>query len=380
MNISPRSSFEEVVHGLYDHGHPVVRDDMELPRFLANTERSYDPLRKNHDGIGFSIRNMREGGPVVTFASTGTAMPPQSLLLQFNGYMQAQTASMTDKVLIPLRPLLGQFGTMGVGYAHGGRGTESVLTRQGRYTVSDIQTDVEYDLSGLNEWMHGMASRSSVSLPGLPVPSLPTVLMGHSQGGQQIAHVLAHPQRYGFTPDQIRGVILMNSMLLPHSQMMLRTPGFMREIALKSLGSVTRSIITGKGLLFRGQKAFDTFLGEGDPNGVNERRVTENTFPDSGMFFAQTVTTGTSPSLKHANLKGLPISMVISEGDQLMAQELQHNTADYLQSLGADVYVRNIPGKHFSPIVTVSGESRERIEMIMRENATAFAHAFQRVV
>lgn len=363
MSVSTRSSFEEVVDDFYDHDHPVVRDGMELPRLYTNFFNPSEPLRRTYGGMNFSIRNVRGDGPMATFAPTDADILPRSLLLQMNGYMQGPNTSMTDKTLMPLRPLLDEFGTMGIGYAHGRRGTDRVLTQQGRYTVGRIQGDVQRDISRVNEWMQ-----------------VPTVLMGHSMGGQHVAHILACPERYGFTRDQICGVILMNSMLLPHSQSMIRTPGFVREIALKSLGSVTKSIVTGKGVLFRGQKAFDTFLSEGDPNGVNERRVTENTFPDSGMFFAQTLTTGTSPSLKHANLKDLPIAMVISEGDQLMAQELQHGTADYLESLGADVYVRNIPGRHFSPIVTVSGESRERVDMIMHANAAAFTHAFQRVV
>lgn len=344
------------------HGSRLKKDGVTLPQF---SHRDRDP--QYFHGMQFGLMSTKGGGAAIGFESA-TFVDPKAQLFALQGYMQGPAAGVADKIFTPLVPLLKDHHVTGLSYAHGNRGTPNTLTRQGRYTVNDIQRDVSADLRAVNERrVRRVGNR------------LPTVLMGHSQGGQHVAHILANPEQYGLTPDQIRGVILMNSMLLPDSQPMVMTPGFAWNIARKSLGHVAWSIVSGRGLLFRGQKAFDTFVGEGDPNGENERRVTENTFPDSGLFFAQTVTTGTSPSLKDANLRGLPVSVIVSQDDQLMSQQLQHKTADYLDSLGANVQVRDVPGKHFSPIVTFTGEPQERVDAIMAANRQAYEHAFRNI-
>lgn len=343
------------------HGLPLKKDGVALPQFA---DREKGP--QYFHGMQFGLMPTKGGGTAIGFESSAF-VNPKAQLFALQGYMQGPAAGVTDKVFTPLVPLLKEHQVTGLSYAHGNRGTPNTLTRQGRYNVDDIQRDVGADLRAIN----GRRTRRGNRFP--------TVLMGHSQGGQHVAHILANPEQYGLTPDQIRGVILMNSMLLPHSQPMVMTPGFAWNIARKSLHHVAWSIVSGRGLLFRGQKAFDTFVGEGDPNGENERRVTENTFPDSGLFFAQTVTTGTSPSLKDANLRGLPVSMIVSEDDQLMSQALQHRSADYLSSLGADVQVHDVPGKHFSPIVTFTGEPQERVDAVMAANRRAYEHAFQNI-
>ncbi len=350
--------YEDVVDQLQDSGHPVEKGGFQLPRLRMKSI--------SHRGMDLRALRVATGSAVATFGPDYISYPPLHLLLGANGYMQPPTGFLTDKFLIPAQEFMKKYLVHGAGYAHGRRGTAEVMTRQGRYSVGHIQDDVAEDTKAIIEWLQIRAVR--------PVP---TVLMGHSQGGQHVAHQLADPEKYGLKRDQIRGVVLINSMLLPHSQQMLLTPGFFKEIALSSLGRVAGSMITGKGLLFRGQKAFDAFVGEGDPNGKNERRITEGTYPDSGMFFTQTVTTGTSPSLKDARLKGLPVSIIVSEDDQLMGKNLQYKTADYLDSFGADVRIMDVPGKHLSPLMTHTGESPERVELIMDQHRQALAHAFQ---
>lgn len=376
MSLSARTSphdldlpFEDLADDFHDHDHPVKADGSELPRFFH--DRALDSMAgfhtppRYHRRMSFWLEKTADGGAAFDFRPLATGYAPQSRILFFQGYMQGPLAGIADKVLDPLMPFMNDHRTRGLSYAHGNRGTSRVLTRQGRSSVQDIQDDIATDLQGINARCkrdHG---------------DLPTILMGHSQGGQHVAHILKDPKRYGFTEDQIRGVILMNPMLLPHSQTMLATPGFLTDIALRSLGSVAASLCTGKGILFRGKKAFDAFLGEGDPDGKAERRITECTFPDSGAFFVQSLTTGTSPSLKDARIQGLPISMVVSQDDQLMGQTLQHKTADYLASLGAKVHLENVPGKHFAPIVTHTGEGRDRVDATMAANRRAYAHVFQ---
>ncbi len=360
------SSFEDVSDGLYEaRPLPVGNGDFSVRKFHPDTP-SY-----THDGFRLSARFLPTTGSAVgTFlpARCSPTLTPQTLLLGANGYMQPPTGLLMDKFLKPAITPMNSLLMRGVSYAHGKRGTSDVLTRQGRYTVDDIQDDIAADIQSIMQWMNGHRETP-----------IPTVLLGHSQGAQHVAYQLENPGRYGLTRDQIRGVVLMNPMLFPHSQAMLMTPGFLTDIALRSLGRVAGSMITGKGLLFRGQKAFDAFVGAGDPNGKNERRVTEGTYPDSGMFFAQTLTSGTSPSLANAPLRELPISMIISKDDQLMSRDLQHKTADHLSSLGANVRVFDVPGKHFSPLVTVTGESQEDVKAIMDANLQALQHACSRV-
>ncbi|MFA7277645.1 MAG: alpha/beta fold hydrolase [Candidatus Gracilibacteria bacterium] len=369
MSLTPYSRFEDLAEDLYDLDDPIEKDGMSLPRLRYDEKEPIDSPVLVHDNIEFGFVPTARGGAAIGFSSYRTIMP-SAQLISLQGYMQGPAVGITDKAIKPLLPFLHEQDVVGLSYAHGNRGTSNVLTRQGRYTVGDIQEDVAADLRQFNTQVTPDRSKN-----------LPVVLMGHSQGGQHVAHILANPEKYGLTRDRIRGVVLMNSMLLPHSQPMIMTPGFAWDIARKSLGQVAWSMVrpSGRGLLFRGQQAFDAFVGEGSPEGVNERRVTDFSFPDSGLFFTQTITTGTSPSLKDANLKGLPVAVISSNDDQLMSQELQHKTAEYLESLGADVHVHDIPGKHFSPIVTVTEEPQDRAEHIMRENGRAYQHAFRNI-
>ncbi len=366
LNTTP---LEDIAHDLYDHANPVTKDGFSLPRFHSNPNNPQKPVSRYLEGNQFSTRQTPTQVPYVTFAPDSVGDRPQSLLLQLNGYMQPSTGNITDKALLQNLPVMRALGMLGIGYAQGNRGGKNVLTRNGRYTVGHIQNDVGSDISDILDVTQTAAGRE-----------LPVFLWGHSQGGQHALHILKFPEHYGLKREQIRGVILMNAMLAPHSQMMLKTPGFITDIALPSLGNVAKSLITGRGLRFEGQKAFDTFVGEGNVNGLHEKRIIDGLFPDSAAFFAQTVTTGTSPSLKDTDLRDLPISVVISENDQLMAQDLQHDSAEYLRSLGANVAIKNIPGKHFSPLTTFTGESSERVEDIMEANRRAFEHAIQRLV
>lgn len=348
-------------------------------------ERLYYPLPDSRGGTPFQI--FRDGGSAtyeglryearrtgrVDIRPLGVREPRGHVLLM-NGYMMSPTSLISDKTMEPLSEQLVQHELHASSFAHAQRGGVDFQDQVGRRGIGGIQAELANDVRtqmgsilGGNHDLRPTGARK------------PVVLVGHSQGGQDVAYMLKNPEAYGLTRDQIRGAILINPMLLPSSPSMLRTPGFMTQIALRSLARVSWSIVSGQGFLLRGDDAFRTFVGEGSIDGKYERRLVDTTYPAEGLFFTQTVTTGTSPHLTRDDVEGLPISMIISQEDQLMASRLQHESAEHLSSLGANVHVEDVPGKHFSPIMTLAGESEERVDGITEANRRAFQHAMQRM-
>lgn len=361
-------SFAEAVEGLY--GDSTRAADGTPFRQLAD-RLSPDGPDLLHDGMAFSVREVEGVGRVVIFAPA-RLREFRGILIQYSGYMQGPTSMLTDKILVPLKPIMEARGLIGVAYVHGGRGGIEPVIDQGRWGIGRLQKEVAQHMKQLLPLLQENFTQES-GQSGPP----PIAMMGHSQGAQTVAHILADPVAYGFGPEQICGATLINSVALPHSQAMLRTPGLVTDIVRKNLGDVVRSVWSGEGLLFRGQQAFDTFLAEGDPRGISERRLISGTYPAEAMYFVQTLTNGTSPSLDPARVRGMPISLVTSHDDQLMGEYAQKTTHDHVLRSGSDLMRKVVPGRHFSPIVTFADEPVERVLEIMRANSIAFDHAFQ---
>lgn len=360
MNQSPRSH-SDAAESLY-YPLPESRGGVDFQLFRDGGSASHDNLRYDAQRTGrVDIR------PLGVRQSQGH-------VLLMNGYMMKPTALIGDKIMEPLSEQLIEHRLHASSFAHAQRGSVDFQDQVGRRGVGAIQEelarDVRIQMEATLKGGHDLQPTGARK---------PVVLVGHSQGGQDVAYMLKNPEAYGLTRDQIRGAVLINPMLIPNSQAMLNTPGFMTEIALRSLSRVSWSMLSGQGFLLRGDDAFRTFIGEGSIDGKYERRLVDTTYPAEGLFFTQTVTTGTSPHLTRDDVEGLPISMVISQEDQLMASKLQHKSAEYLSSLGASVHVEDVPGKHFSPIMTLTGESEERIDGITEANRRAFQHAMQRM-
>ncbi len=357
-------SFSEAVQTLY--GDSIRAADGRPFAQLA------DGAEVTHNGMMFSVCEIDGVGRIVLFAPKNLR-DFRGILIQCNGYMQAATSMLTDKILEPLKPIMETHGLVGVAYVHGGRGGAKPIINQGRWGIGRLQREVVQHMKQLLPLLQKNFAQESGQSNTPP----PIVLMGHSQGAQTVAHMLRDPIAYGIAPGQIRGATLINSVALPYSQAMLRTPGLITNIVRKNLKDVVGSLWSGEGLLFRGEQAFDTFLAEGDPRGLSERRLTSNTYPAEAMYFVQTLTTGTSPRLDPALVRGMPISLVTSHDDQLMGAYAQKMTYDHIAKSDADVIWEVIPGRHFSPIVTIVDEPVDRVLEIMMANTAAFEHAFQ---
>lgn len=358
-----RDSFAEAVTKLYDVN-PTRSDGVPYPQLKEGANL-------HHHGMAFSVGHIKGMGRVVFF-SPENRKTLNGFLIQQSGYMQLPTSMLTDKILEPLLPIMEARGIVGVAYAHGGRGSPDLITNQGRWGVSTLQSHIAKQVTCLLSVLHHEYVDNNNHMTEPPI-----TLMGHSQGGQIVAHELSNPSKYGFSEGQIRGATLINSVALPHSQAMLRTPGFVTDIARRTLLDVTRSLFSGEGFLLRDEDAFRAFIGEGDSKSSSAHRMTSNTLPAETAWFVQTLTSGTSPKLNPALVRGMPISLVTSVDDQLMGAYAQKMTHNHVVSSGADVLWREVPGRHFSPIMLSGDESIERVLEIIRRNSVAFEHAFQ---
>lgn len=364
-------SFAHAIEGLY--GSPIRAMDGTPFRSLVERPSSKGPDIV-HNGIAFSVRDVEGLGRVVVFAPQHLA-EIRGILIQCSGYMQGVTSMLTDKILEPLKSIMEAKGLVGVAYVHGGRGGANPRIDQGRWGIGRLQKEVAQHMKILLPLLQANVADENSQQDGGQPPAV--ALMGHSQGAQTVGHMLRDPAAYGFEPGQIRGAALINSVAIPYSQAMLRTPRLVTDIVRRNIKDVGGSLWSGEGLLFRGEQAFDTFLAEGDPRGTSERRLIAGTYPAEAMYFVQTLTSGTSPSLDPARVAGMPISLITSRDDQLMGEYAQRMTRDHLRRSGADVFWKIVPGRHFSPIVTFADEPIERVIEIMQSNAIAFDHAFQ---
>ncbi len=326
----------------------------------------------HHRGVTFAVGDIEGTGRVVFF-SPEKRRALNGFIIQQSGYMQPPTSMLTDKILEPLLPLMEERGIVGVAYAHGGRGSPDLITNQGRWGIKTLQDHVAQHISRL---LAILQQEYTVENNG-DTSIVPIGLMGHSQGAQTIAHELRDPAKYGFMEGQIRGATLINSVPLPYSQAMLRTPGLVTNIVRRSLLDVVRSLASEEGLLLRGEDAHRAFIGEGEPRNAAAQRVTMNTYPAETAWFVQTLTSGTSPKLLPELVRGMPISLVTSADDQLMGAYAQKMTRNHVVHSGADVLSREVPGRHFSPIMLTDNESVDRVLEIIRGNSAAFEHAFQ---
>lgn len=357
-------SFAEAVATLYD-SHPTRVNGFPYPQLK-------DGATIRHQGMDLSVGQIDGVGRVVFF-SPENRRELNGFLIQHSGYMQLPTSLLTDKILDPLLPIMASRGLVGVAYAHGGRGSSDPIVNQGRWGVEALQNHVSQQISRL---LVVLQNKYTIANHG-DTSAAPIALMGHSQGAQTVAHELSNPVRYGFAEGQIRGAALINSVALPHSQAMLRTPGFVMNIARRTLLDVTRSLFSGDGLLLRNEDAFRAFIGEGDPGSSAVHRMTSNTLPAETAWFVQTLTSGTSPKLNPALVHGIPISLVTSDDDQLMGAYAQKMTHKHVVDSSADVQWVEVPGRHFSPIMLSGDESIDRVLEIIRGNSAAFGHAFQ---
>ncbi len=363
-DVLTHDSFAEAVMGLYDPN-PARIDGVPYPQLKKGATM-------NHHGMAFSVGQIDGVGRVVFFAPEHRENL-RGFLVQHSGYMQLPTSMLTDKILHPLLPIMESRGIVGVAYAHGGRGSPDLVTQQGRWGIATLQNHVAQQITRLlsvlqNEY--ALANNEDTSAP-------PVALMGHSQGAQTVAHELNNPVRYGFAVGQIRGAALINSVPLPHSQAMLRTDGFIINIARRTLPDVARSLWNREGFLLRDSDAFRAFVAEGDPKSASVRRMTSSTYPAETAWFVQTLTSGTSPKLNPALVRGMPISLITSADDQLMGKYAQKMTHNHVVRSGADVLSQEVPGRHFSPIMLSGDESIDRVLEIIRGNSVAFGHAFQ---
>lgn len=359
-----RDSFSDAVLKLYD-SQPIRVNGFPYPQLKRGATVS-------HRGMLFSVGDIPGVGRVVFFAPE-KRQGLNGFLIQHSGYMQLPTSMLTEKVLEPLLPIMEARGLVGVAYAHGGRGSSNLMVNQGRWGIKTLQNHVAQQINLLlkvlqNEYVVANGDTSS---------AVPIGLIGHSQGAQTIAHELSNPARYGFQEGQIRGATLINSVALPHSQAMLRTSEFVTNIARRVLLDVGRSLLSGDGLLLRGEDAHRAFIGEGNPHSNAAQRITMNTYPAETAWFVQTLTNGTSPKLDPAKVRGMPISLLTSEDDQLVGESAQKMTHRHVVGSTADVLWKVVPGRHFSPIFTPGDEPVDRMLDIVRRNALAFDHAFQ---
>lgn len=361
--IVTRDSYAEAVAKLYDST-PMRVDGVPYPQLR-------DKAVVSHKDMNFSVGDIEGVGRVVFFAPKNHKNL-NGFLIQQSGYMQMPTSMLTDKILEALIPIMEARGIVGVAYAHGGRGSPDLVTHQGRWGVKTLQAHIAKQVTILLGALHHEFADHNESMT---VP--PIALMGQSQGGQTIAHELSDPGAYGFAEGQIRGATLINSVALPHSQAMLRTPGFLTNIAWRALSDVTRSLFSREGFLLRNEDAFRAFIGEGDPKSSSAHRMTTNTLPAETAWFVQTLTSGTSPKLNPELIRGMPISLVTSVNDQLMGAYAQKMTHNHVVRSEADVLWKEVPGRHFSPIMLSGDESIVRVLEIIRGNSAAFEHALQ---
>ncbi|MCX6734140.1 MAG: alpha/beta fold hydrolase [Candidatus Peregrinibacteria bacterium] len=358
-----RDSYAEAVSKLYDST-PTRVDGVPYPQLKEGAQMI-------HNDMSFSVGDIAGAGRVVFF-SPKNRKALNGFLLQQSGYMQLPTSMLTDKILEALLPIMESRGIVGVAYAHGGRGSPDLITHQGRWGVKTLQAHIAKQVASILRVLHHEFAHHNENMSEPPV-----VLMGHSQGGQIVAHELSEPQKYGFSDGQIRGAALINSVALPHSQAMLRTPGFVMDIARRTLPDVIQSFWSGDGLLLRDNDAFRAFLGEGDPQSSSSHRMTTSTLPAETAWFVQTLTSGTSPKLNPAVVRGMPISLVTSVDDQLMGAYAQKMTHNHVVKSGANTLWQEVPGRHFSPIMLTGDESIDRVLEIIRGNTAAFTHSFQ---
>jgi|GEM_PF-5812757 len=356
-------SYAHAVRGLYDSA-PTRIHGAPYPQLQKNATVS-------HRDMNFAVKDIEGAGRVVLF-SPRHLIDLNGFLLQQSGYMQLPTSMLTDKILESLLPTMESRGVVGVAYAHGGRGSPNLVTHQGRWGVKTLQAHIASQVTSILRVLRQGFSRHTGNISEPPV-----VLMGHSQGGQIVAHELSDPRRYGFSEGQIRGATLINSVALPHSQAMLRTPGFAMNIARRALPDVARSLWSGNGILLRDDDAFRAFIGEGDSQSPLSRRITTNTLPAETAWFVQTLTSGTSPKLNPDVVRDMPLSLVTSTDDQLMGEYAQKMTYDHVVASGANTLWKQVPGRHFSPIMLTGDESIDRVFEIIRGNTAAFAHSFQ---
>lgn len=363
--IITRDSYAEAVTRLYDST-PTRVDGVPYPQLKEGATLS-------HHDMNFSVGDIEGAGRVVFF-SPKNRKALNGFLLQQSGYMQLPTSMLTVKILEALLPTMESRGIVGVAYAHGGRGSPDLITRQGRWGVKTLQTHIAKQVASILRVLQYEFVRHT---GGMSEP--PVALMGHSQGGQIVAHELSDPRRYGFSDGQIRGATLINSVALPHSQAMLRTPGFAMNIARRTLPAVVQSLWSGDGLLLRDSDAFRAFIGEGDPQSSSPHRMATSTLPAETAWFVQTLTSGTSPKLNPDIVRGMPISLVTSVDDQLMGAYAQNMTHNHVVASGANTLWQEVPGKHYSPIMLTGDESIDRVLEIIRGNTAAFAHSFQNI-
>jgi pimeloyl-ACP methyl ester carboxylesterase len=351
---------------------PVLKDPSESRDHLPPVDgmqfwvQDMDPdnaiTPRPHDADAADIHSPR----VLRFAHERHARKvPDIVYLTFPGYGQVPSGYATEKFMRSAQPFFEQHNIHGIGFANGSRGRPEVITRRGRWTVADILEWVTLELDAVLETLR--EENSQVKF----------VLDGHSQGGQIVGHILAHPERFGFDPGDIIGAVLRNSVALPHSQSSLLTPGILPLLA-RATPSVVKSLLTRRGVTVSDQLAYDFFIGEGDIHGENERRILDRIYPVEGAYFLQSLTTGSSPSFINGQLHGLPVSLVSSSDDQLMGMDGQLAMAEHFQRRGgADTSHFEIPGRHFSGLLTYTGEDSTRIDSIVKTNQQAMAHALR---
>lgn len=293
---------------------------------------------------------------------------PDVAVIGIAGYGQPPDVPlMRQKVATDLSHLLAQEHGVAIGYAHGGRGSPRPETERALWGVGKILNVTGQETSAI---ARNLRNRN---------PEMKYVLAGHSQGGQTAGHILRQPEPFGFRRESLRGAVLWNPIPMPHSQSMLTNREFL-PLILRSLPSLFKSLFSGRGITFSDALAYELFFGEGNPEQSEIRRLLNRSFPAAAAYFPQTLTTGTSPSFKKDQLKGLPISVVASTEDQLMPLSGVRNTADYLERrAGADVKLFEIPGKHYSTLVTIDEESPERVRLIRDVNRQAMEHAFSKL-
>jgi len=313
---------QEIAPQLYTEGDPRILD--------KDAEIQYE------NGV-VRVVSVNENLSVISLAPEGITPENAKGIVTFqSGYTTPPTSLLTDAFAKPLLEHLAEIESIAVFWAPYGRGTENAINNQGRWSAEKIRRHIAEQLKEIFEHFG---------------PDGKKWLGGHSMGGQMNLNIFGNPWQYDFNHKSFDGALAYCPVSLPYSQMiMLRKDGLnvpiFNDLVPKGLVPVLKALLTGKGVELGEEKGEKFFFSE--PL-VGMEEVTRRLFPDSGLYFLQTINPfrGSSlPDIKY--MLGKRIGLMDSTDDRIVTDVAMEHTNDSLLWKGANVRRESVRGDHFS--------------------------------